>query len=79
MKLVKTQVCIYIYEQLIKNKEIDIQKIKKHFNLEDKTFFRYINEIRTYFYNFYKGREIVYVRSEHKYKLISFDKIVSEK
>ncbi len=75
MKLVKTQVCIYIYEELLNNKYIDIEDVKNKFNLENKTFFRYINEIRSYLYNFYKGREIVYVRSKQKYKLVSFDEI----
>lgn len=75
MKLVKTQVCIYIYEELLNNKYIDIEDVKNKFNLENKTFFRYINEIRSYLYNFYKGREIVCVRSKQKYKLVSFDEI----
>lgn len=79
MKLVKTQVCIYIYEELLNKKYLEVEKIKKKFNLENKTFSRYINEIRTYLYNFYKGREIVYIRSEQKYLLISFDEIISKK
>lgn len=73
MKLVKTQVCLYIYEQLMENKMIEVDDIKAKFNLEDKTFSRYINEVRTYFYNFYKGKEIIYIRSEQKYKLVSFE------
>lgn len=43
MKLVKTQVCLYIYEQLMENKIIEVDEIKGKFNLEDKTFSRYIN------------------------------------
>lgn len=38
MKLVKTQVCIYIYEELLNNKYIDIDDVKNKFNLENKTF-----------------------------------------
>ena len=63
MKLVKTQICLYIYEQFMDKKVINIMEIKNKFGLEDKTFMRYINEIRSYLYNFYKGKEIVYVRS----------------
>ncbi|MCI6717035.1 MAG: hypothetical protein MR485_06060 [Mollicutes bacterium] len=73
MKLVKTQICLYIYEQFMDKKVINIMEIKNKFGLEDKTFMRYINEIRSYLYNFYKGKEIVYVRSEQAYKLVSYE------
>lgn len=71
MKLVKTQVCLYLYEQLLTVGHVEIEEIKKDFNLENKTFSRYINEIRAYLYNFYKGKEIVYYRDEHRYYLVS--------
>lgn len=73
MKLVKTQICLYIYEQFMDKKVINIMEMKNKFGLEDKTFMRYINEIRSYLYNFYKGKEIVYVRSEQAYKLVSYE------
>jgi len=73
MKLVKTQICLYIYEQLLTNKYIEIAKIKEKFKLEDKTFIRYINEIRSYLYNFYTGKEIVYIRSQQIYKLVGYE------
>ena len=73
MKLVKTQICLYIYEQFMDKKVINIMEMKNKFGLEDKTFMRYINEIRSYIYNFYKGKEIVYVRSEQAYKLVSYE------
>ena len=73
MKLVKTKICLYIYEQFMDKKVINIMEIKNKFGLEDKTFMRYINEIRSYLYNFYKGKEIVYVRSEQAYKLVSYE------
>lgn len=72
MKLVKTQVCLYIYEELLNNKFINTNEIRQKFNLEDKTFSRYINEIRSYLYNFYTGKEIVYLRSKQIYKLVSY-------
>ena len=74
MKLVKTQVCLYLYEQLLTVGHVEIEEIKKNFNLENKTFSRYINEIRAYLYNFYKGKEIVYYRDEHRYYLVSNNK-----
>lgn len=72
MKLVKTQVCLYIYEELLNNKFINTTEIRQKFNLEDKTFSRYINEIRSYLYNFYTGKEIVCLRSKQIYKLVSY-------
>lgn len=72
MKLVKTQVCLYIYEELLNNKFINTTEIRQKFNLEDKTFSRYINEIRSYLYNFYTGKEIVYLRSKQIYKLVTY-------
>ena len=72
MKLVKTQVCLYIYEELLNNKFINTTEIRQKFNLEDKTFSRYLNEIRSYLYNFYTGKEIVYLRSKQIYKLVSY-------
>ena len=72
MKLVKTQVCLYIYEQLVDGKIIKTREIRNKFGLEDKTFKRYISEIRSYLYNFYKGKGIVYIRSEQAYRLVSY-------
>lgn len=74
MKLVKTQVCLYLYEQLLTVGYIEIEQVKQTFNLENKTFSRYINEIRAYLYNFYKGKEIVYYRDEKRYYLVSNEK-----
>lgn len=74
MKLVKTQVCLYLYEQLLTVGYIEIEKVKQTFNLENKTFSRYINEIRAYLYNFYKGKEIFYYRDEKRYYLVSNEK-----
>ena len=74
MKLVKTQVCLYLYEQLLTSGYIDIEDVKTMFDIQNKTFSRYINEIRAYLYNFYKGKEIAYFREEQRYYLVSNDK-----
>ena len=71
MKLVKTQICLYIYEELLNNGSISGEKIKRRFNLEDKTFSRYINEIRAYLSNFYKGSAIIYNKDKQRYYLIA--------
>lgn len=71
MKLGKTQVCLYIYEQLLKNGSISSEEIKTKFDLCDKTFSRYISELRCYLVNFFKNVDIVYVKKENNYLLVS--------
>ena len=73
MKLSKTQICLYIYEELLSKGFIEISFYKNEFNLEDKTFMRYINELRSYLSNFYKGYEISYCRSTQTYKLVKYE------
>lgn len=73
MKLSKTQICLHIYEELLHNDFVDIKKMKSKFQIEDKTFLRYINEIRAYLLNFYTAKEIVYLRSKHAYKLVVYE------
>lgn len=73
MKLSKTQICLHLYEELLKNDLIDIGEMKVKFRLEDKTFTRYINEIRAYLLNFYTAKEIVYLRSKHTYRLVTYE------
>lgn len=69
MKLVKTQICLFLYDELLNKGYISSDKVKKQFNLENKTFQRYINEIRAYLLNFYKGCEIIYNREQQKFYL----------
>lgn len=70
MKLVKTQICLYIFEQLMLYGFIDIALIKNKFNVNDKTFSRYINEIKKYFSEFYPNKKLVYIRSSRQYQLV---------
>lgn len=77
MKLIKTQVCLYLYETLLETGQIDSVEFKNKFELNDKTLFRYISEIRCYLSNFYKGKELVYSREENKYYLIPEGKIIN--
>lgn len=69
MKLVKTQVCLYIYEELLENGHVDAEVIKTKYNLSTKTFLRYINELRAYLCNFYRGKQIIYRREKQRYYL----------
>ena len=71
MKVVKSQVILFMYEKLLLEKELSSAEVKKKFELEDKTFYRYIQEIRAYFSNFYKNETIRYSKSKGKYYLVS--------
>jgi hypothetical protein len=72
MKLVKTQIVLFIFDELFRNGYIDPKFIKNEFNLNDKTLFRYISEIKSYFFNFYKGYDITYHREKKLYYLVNF-------
>ena len=67
MKVVKSQVILYMYERLLIMKELDPFEVKSKFELEDKTFYRYIQEIRSYYSNMYKNVMIVYCREKKRY------------
>lgn len=69
MKVVKSQVILFMHEKLLKEGELYSEEVKKQFELEDKTFYRYIQEIRAYYSNMYKKEKIIYCRSEGKYVL----------
>ena len=70
MKVVKSQVILFMHEKLLIEREIKSQEVKEKFELEDKTFYRYIQEIKAYYSNMYKKEKVIYCRSEGKYMLI---------
>lgn len=70
MKVVKSQVILYMYELLLSKKTINPKDVKTKFEIEDKTFLRYIQEIRAYYYNMYKTERIVYSKSMKVYFLV---------
>lgn len=70
MKVVKSQVILFMHERLLLEKELCAEEVKEKFELENKTFYRYIQEIKAYYSNMYKKERIVYCRSEGKYILI---------
>lgn len=74
MKLVKTQVCLYIYEQLLLHSYIEIHSVKEKFNLNDKTFSRYISEIKKYLKNFNHNKELVCIRANKEFRLVELEK-----
>ena len=58
--LTKTQVVLFIYDELIHGKKIQTNSIIGEFNISLRTFERYINEINVYFANFYKNQIVKY-------------------
>lgn len=70
MKVVKSQVILFIQEKLLLEGELCSKDVKERFELEDKTLYRYIQEIKAYYSNMYKKERIVYSRSDKKYYLI---------
>ena len=70
MKVSKSQVLLYIHEKLLLEKEFDPSEIKRKFELENKTFYRYIQEIRAYYSNVFKKESICYSKKMKKYYLV---------
>lgn len=60
---------MYMHEKLLLEKELKSNEVKEKFELEDKTFYRYIQEIKAYYSNLYKDYVLVYSRSVKKYFL----------
>lgn len=60
---------MYMHEKLLLEKELKSNEVKEKFELEDKTFYRYIQEIKAYYSNLYKDFLLVYSRSDKKYFL----------
>lgn len=69
MKVVKSQVLLYMHEELLMKRELYSKEVKEKFELESKTLYRYIQEIKAYYSNMYKKETIAYCRSETKYVL----------
>ena len=70
MKVVKSQVILFMHEKLLMEGELYSEEVKEKFELEDKTFYSYIQEIKAYYCNQYKEEAIVYCRSEGKYVIL---------
>lgn len=69
MKVVKSQVLMYMHEQLLLKKKLNSLEIKEKFELSNKTFYRYIQEIKAYYSNVYKKERICYSRKNKTYYL----------
>lgn len=69
MKVNKSQVLMFMLEKLLVEREISSIEVKEKFEITDKTFYRYIQELRAYFSNMFRTEEIVYKKEYKKYYL----------
>ena len=66
----KSQSVLYIYDELINNKEIRLEDIINKYNISIRTFRRYISEINIFLANNYKNQSILYDLKTNSYKLL---------
>lgn len=59
-----------MHEKLLIDGELNSAEIKAKFELEDKTFYRYIQEIRAYYSNMYRKEKVIYSKSLKKYYFV---------
>ena len=69
MKVNKTQALLYMYSILMKERYLVKQDIQAEIGINNLTFARYIQELRAFFYNFYTGLEIRYIKKDEIYIL----------
>ena len=67
--LVKTQVVLYIFNELIEGRKIYMEEIVHEYEISIRTFRRYIGEINIYLSNFNKFKQIKYNNKENCYQL----------
>lgn len=67
--LVKTQVVIYMYDELINNRHINMDQIMSEYEISVRTFRRYISEIQSYLFNFHKSKIVKYSMRDKCYYL----------
>lgn len=70
MKVVKSQGLLYIFEMLKEKGSIGKNEILSTLEITELSFWRYIQEIKAFIYNFNMGYELVYDRKDEVYRLI---------
>ncbi|MCR5333211.1 MAG: hypothetical protein K6E11_04265 [Bacilli bacterium] len=69
MKVYKGQGLLYIFNMLIEKHQIMKNDIMEELQITELTFWRYIQEIKAFIYNFNLPYELVYDRFSDTYKL----------
>ncbi len=67
--VVKSQVVLYIYDELINDREIKINNIICEYGISIRTFRRYIAEINAYLCNNFRNEVVVYDSIKRSYYL----------
>ncbi len=70
MKANKTQSVLFIYTVLLEKKEMTKKEIMNYLDINELTFYRYIQELRAFLCNFNYAKELIYERNEDKYYLL---------
>lgn len=70
MKVYKSQGVLYIFDILIRKHTLTKNDIINELEITELTFWRYIQEIKAFIYNFNLPFELVYDRSNDTYRLI---------
>ena len=69
----KSQVILYIYDDLINKKDIYLDDIINKYKISTRTFRRYIAEINAFLFNNYKNQIIQYDSLKKCYRLMVLD------
>lgn len=67
--MVKSQLVLYLFDELTQGRGICAHEIICDYHISERTFMRYISEIRAYMYNFYRNKELVFSKSDNHYYL----------
>lgn len=70
MRLSKTQVCLYIYTELLNGRNVSLKEITNKFSIGSLAVFRDIQEIRAFLANNYSSYSIRYNKSLDVYELV---------
>ena len=70
MKVKKSQALLYIFDTLMKKGYITKEDALSDLEVSELNFWRYIQEIKAYLYNFDTRHELVYDRKSKRYKLV---------
>lgn len=65
--IIKSQIILYIYDELINGRDIKMNEILALYNISVRTFRRYISEINIYLCDNYKNQIVVYNHSTNSY------------
>jgi len=70
MKVNKSQGLVYIFYMLLTNNQINKNDVLNELNISELSFWRYIQELKAFLYNFNMPLEIVYDRFNDVYRLV---------